>query len=438
MNNEILVFAEHKGARTQYIIETLLCDFQGFQIRFAEDLKSFIDSDLPKFSYLHEGLRNIPNIFNSQNIENDTLFETEPDFSQNIKITEKHLSRDLFCDSFYMLSRAEEYHYQQPDSHGRFPAEASAAFQNNSAYQPLADINASLISRWLVHHYPDLQHQPKKPSVLLSFDIDIAWAFRNKPFIRQSGAFAKDILSGNFNKFANRISVLRGKKKDPFDIYQNLELLFQTTQIPMIFFFQMRSEGRYDKAVRVKSREFSHLVRNLSEFAEIGIHPSYSGGQNKEMIIEEKAILEDIIGTAIRKSRQHFLKLHIPKTPRILSEAGISDDYSMGFADQIGWRAGTCRPFRIFDLELNKSLPLKTHPISVMDGTLREYLNLTPTQAMQKMQEIIRITMDNHGEFIPLWHNESLSNTGKWSGWNENVFMPMVKLMKEYINTPAS
>jgi hypothetical protein len=110
----------------------------------------------------------------------------------------------------------------------------------------------------------------------------------------------------------------------------------------------------------------------------------------------------------------------------------------MGFADQTGWRAGTCRPFRIFDLDLNKPLPLKTHPISVMDGTLREYLKLTPTQAMQKMQEIIRITMDNHGEFIPLWHNESLSNTGKWSGWNENVFMPMVKLMKEYINTPPS
>jgi hypothetical protein len=66
------VYAEYKGARTQYIMRPF-CDFQGFQIRFVKIWKLFwlICRNFP----IYEGFNQFQH-FNSQNIENDTLFET--------------------------------------------------------------------------------------------------------------------------------------------------------------------------------------------------------------------------------------------------------------------------------------------------------------------------------------------------------------------------
>jgi len=429
MNNEILVYTEKEGTRTRYIIDTLFVDFLGFSVKHTSDTQIFTKSSNPKFSYLNNGLEHIPNIYNSGVIETDRIFNIDVSLPAEFKTQELHISNDLLCDSFFLLSRAEEYSSKEHDEHGRFPASASVLSQKEISEKPLTDIYAASLSYWIQSHFPQLQPQPKSATSLLSFDIDIAWALKNKPLIRQTGAIARDIISGDFRKITQRMAVIKGKTKDPFDVYDELENLAHATEIPMIFFFQMRSKGKYDKAVNVKSRDFSELVKRISKFATIGIHPSYSGGQYAENIISEKKILEDITGIAVKHSRHHFLKLHIPITPRIMSEAGISDDYTMGYADASGWRAGTCKPFKIFDIEQNKTLSLTTHPITIMDGTLGEYLNLSHGQAFEKIRELYSVTQQYGGEFIPLWHNETLSDTGKWTEWKNLVFDPMIQLI---------
>jgi hypothetical protein len=429
MNNEILVYTENDDPRTRYIIETLFVDFQGFIINYSSDLPFFVDFSGPKFSYLNKGIEHIPNIFNNGDLETDRIFNANVTLSEELNHNDLHFPIDLLSESFFLLSRAEEYFSHQRDKHGRFPASASLINKKKTPEKPFADIYSAALSAWIQTHFPDLKPTPKLSSELLSFDIDIAWALKNKPFIRQTGAIARDIVSGYFQKFLQRMNVMRGKIKDPFDVYDDMEALAQKTSIPMIFFFQVCSKGKYDKAVNVKSREFSVLVKRISEFAIIGIHPSYSGGQNADKIIAEKKILEDITGKPVKHSRHHFLKLNIPQTARVLCEAGISDDYTMGFADAPGWRAGTCKPFRIFDIEQNITLPLTTHPITIMDGTLGEYLKLNHDQAFERIAQLYSITQQYMGEFIPLWHNETLSNTGKWKGWKHRVFDPMIQLI---------
>ena len=93
------------------------------------------------------------------------------------------------------------------------------------------------------------------------------------------------------------------------------------------------------------------LIKQLGNTSTIGIHPSYASNKNSKMIGIEKQRLEHILGKSVHHNRFHFLKFSLPKSYQQLLAYGISNDYSMGYADQIGFRAGTCTPFNFYDLE---------------------------------------------------------------------------------------
>jgi hypothetical protein len=98
----------------------------------------------------------------------------------------------------------------------------------------------------------------------------------------------------------------------------------------------------------------------------------------------------------------------------------------MGYASQLGFRAGTCTPFFWYDLQLEKQTHLKIHPFAVMDVTLKQYLQLNPDEAIVKIEELLLAIKLVDGTFCSLWHNESLSDFGKWKGWRV-VYETMLK-----------
>ena len=133
---------------------------------------------------------------------------------------------------------------------------------------------------------------------------------------------------------------------------------------------------------RTKIIGFQKLIQRISKEYEIGIHPSFAGFVHgcHGKVIKEKERLEKIVEKKITKSRQHYLNLKFPKTYQNLIKAGITEDYTMGFADQIGFRAGTCTPYYFYDLENETKTDLLIVPFQVMDGTLLHYLKLSPDE----------------------------------------------------------
>ena len=146
-------------------------------------------------------------------------------------------------------------------------------------------------------------------------------------------------------------------------------------------------------------------------------------------ISEELISLQAITQQRIDRSRQHFLKLHLPYTYLKLIKAGINHDYSMGYASQVGFKAGTCTPFFWYDLQLEKQSHLTIYPFAVMDVTLQQYLNLKPNQAIAKIDQLMASVKLVDGTFYSLWHNESVSETGRWKGWKV-VYEEMLKNVK--------
>jgi hypothetical protein len=52
-----------------------------------------------------------------------------------------------------------------------------------------------------------------------------------------------------------------------------------------------------------------------------------------------------------------------------------------------------------------------------MDGTLRDYMLVDASEAMNHIQPLIDEVKNANGTFISLWHNESLSDENRWKGW---------------------
>jgi hypothetical protein len=85
----------------------------------------------------------------------------------------------------------------------------------------------------------------------------------------------------------------------------------------------------------------------------------------------------------------------------------------MIYASQSGFRASLCIPFQWFDLEKNESTSLTIHPSSMMEGTLRDYNNLSPEKALNTTIELMNEVKKFGGEFISIFHNDSFINEQK-------------------------
>ena len=224
-----------------------------------------------------------------------------------------------------------------------------------------------------------------------------------------------------------RYQVMRGKQPDPYDQYQHLERLFKKHDLDPVYFFLTGRLGPYDRNISSSSQKFKVLVKTTSQEFKIGIHPSYASNILTDRIQEEINKLAKISGKEIFRSRQHFLKVQLPYTYRNLMHMGITEEYSMGYAEQIGFRASIANPFRFFDLESNKRTDLIVYPFQVMDVTLRDYLSLKPGEAIDKIAGLIDHTRAVGGTFSALWHNESLSEWEDWTGWSV-VFNRMLEM----------
>lgn len=313
---------------------------------------------------------------------------------------------DLFALVFFQLSRYEEYQDFPPDRHGRFPASASLAAKNGFLEIPLVDI-------WLNRLWEKLSLPPSRPgfSFLPTFDIDQAWAFRYKPLWQILGGAMRD------GRLLERLRVWTGGKNDPFDVYDFLRKVHVQRGAKPLFFFLLSDRGPFDKNHAHTLPAMQSLIRGLGEFADLGIHPSYRSFEDPSLSGLEKKRLEKIIGKNVTKSRQHFLRIRLPETYRALAAAGIEEDYSMGYADAVGFRAGTSFPFHWYDMEREAATALRIIPFQAMDVTLRQYMGLSPEEALGRLLGLWEWVRQYGGQFCTLWHNSSFDETSEWKGW---------------------
>jgi len=339
-------------------------------------------------------------------------------------VPEAQVDADWWSWVFWMVTRMEECTASESafDRLGRFQASASMAHTQGWLLRPEVEVR---IRAWAASI--GLAPMPHAYTVHPTIDVDSAYAYRHRSALRTGGATAKDLLSGNTARLAERYRVLVQGLADPYDTYEWLESVHAAHGLKARYFFLLSDRGPYDRPVDWRQPGMRALVQRLSQSADVGIHPGVASHEagDAERLKAEINRMEGLSNAPVQHARQHYLLQRVPSTWRRLESAGIQHDHSLGYADHIGFRAGMSRPFRAFDVKANRTMDLTIHPVSAMDATLNRYMKLTPDQALDALEQLAQNVKAVDGVLTLLWHNETVSECNEWKGWRavyEQVF----------------
>lgn len=429
----LFIYTHKITHRNKYAFNLIFKDILCIDFTLTSDVEQFKAFDGAKMSYTNNPIAD-ELFFTSRNL----LFETGIT-EQNISVFDLNDSKvffatgkasalpfDVFAASFYLVSRYEEYLPHIRDEHDRFDAKDSLAFASGFLQKPVVNTWAKWIKELLSKKYPQLVFPIRKYKFISTIDIDNAYAYREKGFTRSIGGYMKSISKFDFAEIAERSRVLLGLDKDPYDTYEFQLEIIKKYKLEAVYFFLLGDYGVNDKNLPIESKKFQSLIKMLGDYAQIGIHPSYGSNKSKEQLKKEVNRLSKVLHRDITQSRQHFLKLTLPETYRNLIDLDIADDYTMGFASQVGFRASICTPFNFYDLDTELETKLKIHPFAMMEGTLKYNMKVNPEDAMKKIQPLIDEVKKVDGIFMSLWHNDTLNNRKIWLGWKA-VYENMVQ-----------
>jgi hypothetical protein len=349
------------------------------------------------------------------------------------------VSADIVAGTFFLITRYEELIKPgERDEHGRFPGKASLPYMAGFIDRPIIEEWGKLLRQLMRENGFNIPEPPQKISkVYLTHDLDQLAHFRT---IRgMLGGVLRGIRRPKegrraINSFFGRVS------DDPWFTFpyiykldnELIDKLGDDRCEAILFVRSSGSKYREDKPFpNLLNPDYKSLIRlSKRKKINIGLHASYEAGFKPHLINSEKDKLAQATNTLIKYNRNHFLCSHESKDMKFLIEAGIEEDFTMGYADMAGFRLGTCRAVNYIDLENMQLTKLKLHPLTVMDGTLSEkkYMFMNAHDALQYCEQLIKTVENFNGELVLLWHNTMIEKTP--SLYHRKLYSDIITLLK--------
>ena len=415
----LVLFCDNISQRLIYTLSIVFDVVYKADYKLTDDKNEFLQHQGAKLSYSSEIFDGVPGIIPSEFLNDGSVIEGKPLHGTYNDITHlfpnegAFLPFDVFASIFFMVSRYEEYGNFKPDQHGRFPLEQSLAHTLGIHKKAIAHHWCKQLADLLNQYYPDLVTNQKTYQFEVGMDIDNAFAYKHKNPFRTVGALIRSVL--NPGEYAERLAVLTGNQKDPYDNYEYIFTTLSRHKTALKLFFLCARYGPYDKNISPSSKAFKKLVSVAQKYGEIGIHPSYSSNKNSTLENELKT-LNKLSGNNIQSSRQHYLMIRFPTTYDALLKAGIKNDYSMGYAESAGFRAGMAMPYPFYHLKDEKTTDLIIHPFAFMESCYIHYQSLESDQIKSEISSMMDEVKSVNGVFHAVWHNEYLGgkHEEKW------------------------
>ncbi|MFL1011790.1 polysaccharide deacetylase family protein [Flavisericum labens] len=420
----LLVYTQKISPRLKYVFRHICKRVLGIEVNFTTQIEVFIAHDSLKMSYTNKQLGN--EFFVKSH---DILFE------QGLNDIEIHIHEwentkcffyigeksaipfDIFSASFYLLSRYEEYLPHLKDEYGRFTATESLAYNEGFLHQPVVDIWAYKFKSALEKQFPEFKFPFKTYSIQPIIDVPAAYKYKLKGIMRSMGGTIKDLLKLRIKNLYTRFAVVLGFKHDPHDTFKYIINRQKTSTYKFLFFFLIGDYTTYDKGINPNKKKYASLIKHIGDYCDVGLKTSYFAIEKLSILKKEKLRMEEIMNTNLEASRQSFSKLNLPESYRNLISLEVKKDYTMGYINHIGFRAGTCTPFLFYDLDYEVQTPLKIVPYHVMDYALLKHRSLLDKKQVLKalIQEIKQV----NGLFVPIFHNYTFSYHNRWEGFKE-------------------
>lgn len=418
----LLVYTHKITPRVTYTFKHLCKRILGLEVSFTSKIEDFIAHDSLKMSYAKQPLSH--ELFVRSN---ELLFEIGlSDIDIHVQQWENtkgffatgersDLPFDIFAASFYLLSRYEEYLPHVRDDYGRFLASESLAFEHKFLNQPIVDIWAYKLKAVLQERFPDYKFPERKYNVQPVIDVPMAYHFKSKGFLRTIGGTLNDLRRFKLKQLYLRYSVIMGFKRDPYDTFKWIIRKQKKCDFKFIVLFLIGDYSTYDKNINTNKKSYVSLIKSVADYCDVGIKASYFSLDDITILKKEKLKMEAITHSDLKAVRHSFSKLNLPTSYRNLVELEINQDFTMGYIDTLGFRAGTCTPFQFYDLDYEVQTPLKINPYQCLDFALLKYNSeLDKTEHLQKVINEVKAV---NGTFTAIFHNYTFSDLQRWQGY---------------------
>ena len=105
--------------------------------------------------------------------------------------------------------------------------------------------------------------------------------------------------------------------------------------------------------------------------------------------------------------------LKFPQTYQSLLQAGLTEDYSMGYTNINGFRASYCYPFKWYSLDDELVTALTIHPFAISENTVDYFAEKEKITFMESAAVIINEVKKYDGQLISIFHNDAFNETMK-------------------------
>ncbi len=409
----LLIYTQKITPRITYSFKHICTRILGVQVGFTSKIEEFVAHEGMKISYGKQSLAN--EIF----IQNVDLLLEQGMTDMEVKVQEwdevpcffavsenSSIPFDIFAAAFYLLSRYEEYLPHVKDQEGRFPASESLAFQEGFLDKPVIDIWAYKFREVLQQKFPDHEFPKRRYSTENVIAVTEAYCYKKKGIVRSLLGFTEDLFQLKPKYLMHRIQVLVKLKRDPYDVYDRIIRIFKKYRVPMKFMFQVSDFSTHDRNISHNRLEFQSLMKSVADYAEVGLQPGYYANQEFRALKEEKTRLESILKRPVVSALNNKYNLLLPDTYNNMVELEFKNDYSMGYPEEMGFRAGTCTPFLFYDINFEITTPLLVHPYVV---NIQATQKMKETEIEYKVLELKRQIKLVEGSFISVFTNKDFS-----------------------------
>ncbi|GGH14320.1 DUF7033 domain-containing protein [Pedobacter zeae] len=404
----LIIFSDILTPRIKYTFNFIFKDILKAEIEFTGNSQYFLQSEQVKISYGNKQLGDEIFFKSTALLFSNKLEELKPktiafgEYLVPFPVEQSALPFDVFAASFFMLSRYEEYLHQK-NTEEEFRPLKSLQHKWKVLNKPVIDEWALMIKSIIKKKYPSFKFHEKKfhhqPTIHFNILPGIPKGFLNRTKFVFSALFKKEN-----NYLSSKFDQLTGIGLNNEQVLEEINKIAATKKDKPLYFIDFPNVSIHFTEVNGVSKHFKDQSVGL-------LRPCVSDKQKMNEIKEGLIKLKKIHPVAIPLTSQQLETLKFPICYLNILNSGITADYSMGYSNVPGFRAGTCTPFNWYDLQLEKVTPLVVNSYCLTDDTLQY---LTRDSAVKILHQYIDAVKVVNGTFYSCWNLKNLSNLPKY------------------------
>lgn len=396
-----------------YTVEFSVVEFSqtNIKISIGENIINFNICNLEVFNILLSGnltLSYIDTFDNTYQIPVVRINDHNNQFYNNVN-DEILVNFDILSLPFILLSNLDEFVSEKKGEFERFDYQYSISKTYDIIKIPLVDEYAFLL-REILQENTAIKIKPKKSKIIPTHDIDDIYRFTGvlksiKSILSQ--LYRTRNFSETFLALSFFIKSFSNKKEDPY--FKGIKRLLDDSEkynLKSIFFFMSAEKSSFDSGYDINDKnlkEVFEIIKDRKMY--LGVHPGFYTFRDINILQKQIKHLENSIQEDISLSRQHYLRFDRKQTFKNLQESNITIDYTMGFAEEEGFRSGTAHEYYPYNFDKDEPYKIKEKPLIAMDVTLSSYKKYSIDKAQKMLDILYKRVKRTEGDFVILWHN---------------------------------